>query len=241
MIRHTLRPVLAVVLIVSIAAVAKQPTTKPLSAPATRPSTNPAAKGAFPSAREMAAKLLGQHEKQKDLLKVAHIELDKAVGEKPASFALFGDDSLTLQSVIERIQSARDDKDVRAVLITMGDTSFNLAQAQEIRDQLIGLRKAGKRAFVYADAYDTASYIAATGATDVCMMEGGEIMIPGVGMETMFAKGLLDKVGVKADYVQIGQYKGADEQYTREFASDELKGELNKILDSLYDQIVEGI
>jgi len=66
-------------------------------------------------------------------------------------------------------------------------------------------------------------------------------MIPGVGMETMFAKGLLDKVGVKADYVQIGQYKGADEQYTREFASDELKGELNKILDSLYEQIVEGI
>jgi protease-4 len=57
----------------------------------------------------------------------------------------------------------------------------------------------------------------------------------------MFAKGLLDKVGVKADYVQIGQYKGADEQYTREFASDELKGELNKILDSLFEQIVEGI
>ena len=40
-------------------------------------------------------------------------------------------------------------------------------------------------------------------------------MIPGVGMETMFYKGLIDKVGVKADYVQIGEYKGADEEYTR--------------------------
>jgi len=240
MIRHTLRPILAVVLICAIAAVAKPPTTRPLSAPATRPTTNPTARS-FPSAREMAARLLGQHEKQKDLLKVAHIDLDKPLGEKPAAFSLFGDDSLTLQSVIARLQSIRDDKDVRAVLITMGDTNFNLAQAQEIRDQLVQIRKAGKRAFVYADAYDTASYIAATGATDICMMEGGEIMIPGVGMETMFAKGLLDKVGVKADYVQIGQYKGADEEYTREFASDEMKGELNKILDSLYDQIVDGI
>jgi protease-4 len=243
MIRHTLRPVLAVVLICAIAAVAKpakSPTTRPLNAPATRPTTNPV-KAGFPSAREMAAKLLGQHEKEKDLLKVAHIDLNRKLGEKPAAFSLFGDDSLTLQSVVARLQAVRDDKDVRAVLITMGDTNFNLAQAQEIRDQLIGLRKAGTRAFVYADAYDTAAYIAATGATDICMMEGGELMIPGVGMETMFAKGLLDKVGVKADYVQIGQYKGADEQYTREFASDEMKGELNKILDSLYEQIVEGI
>src|SRR5438105_9955446 len=81
MIRHTLRPVLAVILICSIAVFAKParskpPTTRPLSAPATRPTTNPLASGKFPSAREMAAKLLGQHEKEKDLLKVAHIELD---------------------------------------------------------------------------------------------------------------------------------------------------------------------
>jgi len=234
---------LAVVLICAIAvfATAKPPTTRPLSAPATRPTTNPLAKAGFPSAREMAAKLLGQHEKQKDLLKVAHIDLNRELAEEPAAFAIFGDDSLTLQSVIARLQEVRDDKDVRAVLITIGNTNFNLAQAQEIRDQLLQIRKAGKRAFIYSDAYDTAAYVAATGATDICMMEGGEIMIPGVGMETMFAKGLLDKVGVKADYVQIGQYKGADEQYTREFASDELKGELNKILDSLYEQIVEGI
>jgi protease-4 len=189
----------------------------------------------------MAAKLLGQHQKEKDLLKVAHIDLNRPLAEKPAAFSIFGDDSLTLHSVIERLSAARDDKDVRAVLITMGDTSFNLAQAQEIRDSLIQLRKAGKRAFVYADAFDTASYIAATGSTDICMMDGGEIMIPGVGMETMFARGLLDKVGVKADYVQIGQYKGADEQFTRTEASEEMKGELNKILDALFEQIVEGI
>ena len=63
------------------------------------------------------------------------------------------------------------------------------------------------------------------------MLEGGEIMIPGVGMETMFYKGLMDKVGVKADYVQIGEYKGADEEYTRTGPSEELKGELNKLTD----------
>ena len=57
----------------------------------------------------------------------------------------------------------------------------------------------------------------------------------------MFAKGLLDKVGVKADFVQIGEYKGADEEFTRTGASEELKGQLNGLADSLYGQIVATI
>ena len=81
----------------------------------------------------------------------------------------------------------------------------------------------------------------ASGAGTICMLPGGDMEMPGVGLEAMFAKGLLDKVGVQADYVQIGEYKGADEEYTRTGASEELRGELNKLTDSLYKEIVSGI
>ena len=231
------------------------PTTKPIVVPTTRPtggnrrpSTRPtsattqaATDNKFPSAREMMAKLADQKKQQEQLAKVAFIDLDKPVSEKPAGFSFFGEETLTLQSVLARLRQARNQPDVRGVLVNLGSTSFNMAQAQEIRDALVELRKAKKKTYVYSDSYDTASYIAATGAENICMLEGGEIMIPGVGMETMFAKGLLDKVGVKADYVQIGQFKGADEQYTRTEPSEQMRGELNKILDSMWGQIVDSI
>jgi protease-4 len=242
----TLRIVVALLLAVAVG-FADSPATKPATTkPAvatTKPTSRPAevGKNNFPSAREMAAKLLAKKQKADDLLKVAYLNLDQPLSEKPAGFALFADEGLTLQSVISRLHRVRDDKDVRAVLVTFGATDFNLAQAQEIRDALSELRRAGKRAFVYSDAYDTAGYIAASGATDVCMLPGGEIMMPGVGLESMFYKGFFDLVGVKADYVQIGQYKGAEEPYTRIGASEELKGEMNKIVDALFEQIVEGI
>src|SRR6266566_1114366 len=122
-----IRTIIAAVFICSITTFAKppqtRPATRPLASATTRPTTKPAG---FPSAREMAAKLMGQHKKEQDLLKVAHIELNRQLAEKPAPFAIFGDDTLTLQSVISRLQEARDDKDVRAVLITIGDTNFNL-------------------------------------------------------------------------------------------------------------------
>ena len=196
----------------------------------------------FPTPAELIKRIQQKKASQAKQSKVVHFDLATAVIEKPADFSLFGDTTyMTLRSLVERIHLARNDKDVRGVLLTLGEPSLNFAQAQELRDALAELRRAGKKTFVYADSYDTVTYTLASGATNVCLMEGGEIMIPGVGMEAMFARGLLDKIGVRADYVQIGEYKGADEQYTRTGASEQMKGEMNKLVEALYDQIVDGI
>jgi protease-4 len=66
-------------------------------------------------------------------------------------------------------------------------------------------------------------------------------MIPGVALDTIFFKGLFDKLGVDANFVQIGDYKGADESYTRTEPSPESRGELTKVVDSLYDVIIDTI
>ncbi|MGB7156463.1 MAG: signal peptide peptidase SppA [Tepidisphaeraceae bacterium] len=223
----------------AIAKPATQPSAAAAKSPATKPATAPAK---FPTPAELVAKMKQMRQQKDALLKVAYIDLSTPIVEKPAGFTLFGEaDVTTLRSVIQRLHAARDDSDIKAVLITIGEPSVGLAQAQEIREALAELRKTNKKTFVYADSYDTATYTIATGATDVCLLDGGEILIPGVGGEAMFAKGLLDKIGVKADYVQIGEYKGADEQYTRTAPSEELRGEMNRLMDALYGQIVEGI
>ncbi|MDP9172918.1 MAG: signal peptide peptidase SppA [Planctomycetota bacterium] len=196
----------------------------------------------FPTPAELMQRMRQVQTQQDKLPKVAYFDLAGPTLEKPADFSLFGkEEGLTLRVLIDRLESARHDNAVRAIFITLGDGSLNLSQALELRTELNSLHRDGKRTFVYADSYDTSSYLAACGATDICMMQGGDIMVPGVGFELMFAKDLLDKVGVKANYVQIGEYKGADEEFTRATASIELRGELNKLADSLYEQIIDTI
>lgn len=218
--------------------------------PATQPSTQPAARATTqPSKYPNLAELLEQHKKQQEEVnaraQVAVFDLDGPIIERPADFSLFGGDDLdapTLRSVIKRMHRARDDERVRGVLITFGAaTSFNLAQAQELRDAVAELRRAGKRVFVYADGYDTATYTVASAATNVCLLPAGEMSIPGVGVETMFYRGGLDKLGVTPDFVQVGEYKGAEEPYTRTAPSDELRGEMNRLVDAMFNQIVDGI
>jgi len=203
--------------------------------PATKPTS-------YPSPAELIKQMKAKEAEKKLLLKVAYFGLDQPVRETPSQFSwLSNAEGVMLNSLIDRLHAASDDKDIKAVLINLTAPQMNLSQAVEIRDVLAELHKAGKRVFVYADTYDTTGYMLASGASDVCMLEGGEVMIPGVGFETQYLKGLFDKVGVKADFVQIGQYKGAQEPYTRADASEEFRGELNRLSDALFDQIVTGI
>lgn len=197
----------------------------------------------LPTPSELIAKMKSLQAEADTKTKVAYLDLSDAISEKPRSFSLFGNsDSDTLREIVSRLHQARDDKEISAVLITLGaNLQLNLAQAQEIRDALLDVRRAGKKTFVYADAYDTDSYTLASGATNVCLPQGGEIMMPGVGLQATFYKGTFDKVGVSADYVQIGEYKGAEEPYTRTTASEELKGEMNKLTEALFGQVIDGI
>lgn len=222
----------------SAGGIALAPTTQPTTQPSTQPLVQK-----FPTPSELVEQMKRLRAIDDARSKVAYFDLNKAIVEKPSDFSWFtGDSGTTLRSLLGRLNRARDDKDVRAVLVTLGaGGGMNLAQAQEVRDALVDLRRAGKKTFVYADSYDTIGYTVASGATDVCLLEGGELMIPGIGIETMFYKGTMEKVGVFADYVQIGEFKGAEEPYTRSESSPELRAELTKLIDSLYDQIVDGI
>jgi protease-4 len=199
-------------------------------------------KSKYPTPNEVMARIRERQAKKDATPKVALFDLSRSITEKPADFNFFGnEDTQTLNSVLDRLRQAQTDKSVHAILVTLGDESPSFAQAQEIRDALAKLTRAGKKTFVYADSFDTAAYTLACGASDICMLEGGDIMIPGVGMQAMFAKGLLDKIGVQADYIQIGEYKGADEEYTRTEGSAQLRGEMTKLTNAMYDEIVSGI
>lgn len=219
-----------------------QPTKNtPTTKPTTQPSTQPVAKK-FPTPAELARQMIEKKETKAKQIQVAFFDLTTSFREKPADFSWFGSEAPTMRELIERFEKARDDETLKAVLVYVGSgTGLNLAQAQEVRDALADLRRAGKRTFVYADSYDTTSYMLASAATNICLLEGGEVFVPGIGFETMFYKGTLDKVGVVADYVQIGEYKGAEEPFTRSQPSEELRGEMEKLVESYYKQVVEGI
>ncbi len=73
------------------------------------------------------------------------------------------------------------------------------------------------------------------------MPESGTLAVTGVRAELTFFKDLLDKLGIKAEMMQIGAYKGAAEPLTRTGMSPEFRKQFESVIDNYYSQMIDTI
>ena len=93
----------------------------------------------------------------------------------------------------------------------------------------------------YAQSYSNAVYYIASAGDEIVLQPTGEVETVGLHAEATFLKDALDMVGVKLDSIAISPFKGAFDQLTRSEMSPEGKAQLDWLLDSQFDMIVEGI
>ena len=174
--------------------------------------------------------------------KIAEIIVTGAISNRPADFSLMGNAEGTAISELATILTkAASDNTLAGVLIRLESTSLKLSQANELGGYLDKIRAAKKRVVVYASDYDTANYLLASHADSIGMPAQGDVLMPGMRMELMFWRGLLDKLNLQADMIQVGKFKGAAEPYTNTKASPELTHEINKLLDGFYAGLTNDI
>src|SRR5947208_16846403 len=101
--------------------------------------------------------------------------------------------------------------------------------------------KQGNELFVHADSLVMGQYVLACGASRLSVVPSGEVLIPGLRSSSLHVRGLLDKIGVKPDFLTEGAYKSAAELFMREQPSPEADQMMNWLLDSSYASIKDLI
>lgn len=168
---------------------------------------------------------------------VAVFSLTGPIVETPAGddFPFGSAGAVSLRDLVERLQKARDDRRVKAVALLVGSPSFSLAQVEEIRRAIDDLRAAGKGVYAHADSLSLRTYTLACGASKVSVVPTGDLWITGLYGESSYVRGLLDKIGVKPDYLTCGAYKSAAEMFMRTGPSPEAEAMQNWLLDSMFE------
>ena len=95
-----------------------------------------------------------------------------------------------------------------------------MAHAQELRDALFHLRQAGKRVLCHLEDGDGSSLYLCSAADRILLNPAGGIRFAGLKSRYMYFGGLLEKLGIKADFVRIGDHKSAPESFMRNDATD---------------------
>jgi len=116
---------------------------------------------------------------------------------------------------------AEHEPTVAAVVLELRSApASSMAHTQELRDALFHLRRAGKRVLCHLEDGDGSSLYLCSAADRILLNPAGGVRFAGLKSRFMYFGGLLEKLGVKADFVRIGDHKSAPEQLTREDATD---------------------
>jgi protease IV len=195
----------------------------------------------FPCVAGLALSLLGAvglsaRAEGPAVVRLAHIKLSGSLDETPVSSEpLFGSTE-NFKSKLDRIKKARNDKSIQGLFLQLDGIGAGWGKVDELRAAIADFQKSGKKAYAYLEAGETKDYLVAIACDKVCLPESGWLMLTGLRGEVTFYKGLFDKLGVKADMLQMGAYKGAAEPYTLTKMSPEFRKQLEGVLKDFFDK-----
>ncbi len=174
--------------------------------------------------------------------RIAVFRLKSSLKESPADDTfIFGTPPVSLKDLVARLNKAKDDQTVKAVVILYAGGSAGPAQIEELRQAMQGLRKAGKDIYTHADSLSLREYVLLSGASRISVVPTGDVWITGLYSEVPYLRGLLNLLGVQPDFLHCGAYKSASEIFMREGPSPEAERMQNWLMDGLYQTFVDLI
>ncbi len=199
------------------------------------------------TAKAEAAKKTSSETKQaaervrREKVRLALFTLKSSLPESSGQAGPFGETQINLRETISRLERASKDKSIAGIVLDIQNPSIGRGKLEELRGAISRFRKAGKKVYAMMESAMPADYLIACACDEIVMPESGTLILPGVHAEATFYKNLLGKIGVEADFVHIGDYKGAAEPMMRDKFSEPVRENLTSMIDSLYDEMVTTI
>jgi protease-4 len=150
-----------------------------------------------------------------------------------------------LRAILRTLHEAGEDRGVVGLVAKVG-APLPWATMQELRLGVQAFSSHGKPTVAWAEDFgegspDMAAYVLATAFDQIWLQPGGGIGLLGVGVETTFLRGALDRLGIEPQLEQRHEYKNAADHLTRTEFSPAHRESLTRLTESIFTQAVEHI
>ena len=150
-----------------------------------------------------------------------------------------------LRPTLRALHDAAEDRHVVGLIAKVGGT-WPWAAMQELRLGVQAFVASGKPALAWTESFaegsrNMAAYVLATAFDEVWLQPGGEVGLLGVGIETTFVRGALDRLGIEPQFEQRYEYKNAADVLLRTEFTEAHREALERLAESVYSDAVESI
>lgn len=147
----------------------------------------------------------------------------------------------SLEQITTSIRLAANDRKIKGIYIDAAGSGMGVASRQELIETLNQFKESGKWIYAYADNYSQGDYLVASVADKIILNPVGNVDIHGVGAQTAFFTGLLDKLGIKIQVIKVGTYKSAVEPFILKSMSEPSRHQMHVYVDSIWDFYAQTI
>ena len=175
-------------------------------------------------------------------LKLDNIKNDYAGKYKDPWVTILSEgENVGLSDIINAIESAKTDSEIKGISILNNESELGMAQRKALRDALEDFKKSGKFVMAYANSYSQKEYYLNSVANTVYINPVGDFDFKGLSAELMFFKDLQEKSGIKMEVIRHGKYKSAVEPFLDNKMSDANREQTMSLLNSVWSSVLADI
>ncbi|MFO7660122.1 MAG: signal peptide peptidase SppA [Candidatus Cloacimonadaceae bacterium] len=149
----------------------------------------------------------------------------------------------SVEEICSKIKDAAFDKNVQGLFISPVFMQTQTSGINEIGKAILEFKQSGKPVLAHLEMQSQQDYLLAAYADTIAMEPASSagLFFEGVSANISFYKNLLEKLGLKVNVIQSGDYKGAGEQYDRTALSPETYGNIKEVLSDRYNLLINHI
>ena len=146
----------------------------------------------------------------------------------------------SLSELIGLLNYAKKDSSIKGIYIKCAENPNGYAATEEIRKALIDFKKSNKFIVAYAETISQKGYMMANVADQIYTHPQGGMEWVGFNYETIFFKGLIDKLEIEPQIFYAGKFKSATEPFRYAQMSEANKLQTGIWLNSIYNNFIQG-
>lgn len=168
--------------------------------------------------------------------------LSERVQENPLQ-QLLGEEfeAYGLDDILASIKKAKDNDKIKGIYIQPSYLEASYASLEEIRNALLDFKESGKFIIAYADQYAQKMYYLSSVADKIIINPQGSIGWHGAGMQPVFFKNLVSKLGLEVQVFRVGTYKSAVEPFIATEMSPANREQMTECLESVWHRILADV
>ena len=152
-------------------------------------------------------------------------------------------DATGLNEILRNIEHAKSDANIKGIFMDLSSIPTSTATLQELRNKLVEFKESGKFIACYGETYSQSAYYIASVADHIWLNPEGMVDLHGMASQVMFYKHLLDKLDIEMQIVRgpNNRFKSAVEPYFLDKMSEANREQMEKLLGTVWGEILEGI